>query len=270
MIAFATSGAVAVADDEVHADPGTSVATTVVDPTPTTTTAGPTTTISAPTTSRTSEPPPTAAPPVTRPPRTTVTLPPWLVGRGLVGDCDADDQSRRKDEGQGDEHCRPDALEPEPPAPSPATTPTTQHPAPTTTAAPPTTTVAGGGDEVPTSGDDDGDGDAPVGVDPSSPGGEGEQDATDPGPSGGSDAAEPTEAAPASGVDAGEPETAIAPFGNTPLVDGEDLTAVDQVTPLPPFADRFWSALPLGIAIGLGLVGAALVLVRVARLGTTP
>jgi len=53
-------------------------------------------------------------------------------------------------------------------------------------------------------------------------------------------------------------------------VDGEDLTAADRITPLPPFTDRLWAALPLGLVLGLALVGVALAAVRIARLGLTP
>ena len=64
--------------------------------------------------------------------------------------------------------------------------------------------------------------------------------------------------------------TAIAPFGQAALAEGGMLTPTDSVERVPPFSTRLWAALPLGVLIGVVLVGVALGAVRIARLGTTP
>jgi hypothetical protein len=68
----------------------------------------------------------------------------------------------------------------------------------------------------------------------------------------------------------GSGESAIAPFGQTELADGGLLAPSDSIDSAPPFSSRLWAALPLGLLIGLVLVGVALGAVRIARLGTTP
>ena len=238
--------AVALADDTAPGhrdDPGRPVAATVVD--------WPATTITA-------KPPPTTEPP------TTIAPHPGICG----GD-------------HGDDDCRPpDPVEPEPPttattteAPTTTTTEaptTTTTEAPSATTAPPTSTpptsTANGGVAVISPGAQDatgtGGGASPVAAATTDGGGSlnGTAGSAPPAPSRTDDAA-PT---PGSG------ESALASFGQTELAEAGTVTPGGSFDPAPPFSTRLWVALPLGLLIGLVLVGVALGAVRIARLGTTP
>ena len=230
--------AVALADDTAPGhrdDPGRPVAATVVD--------WPATTITA-------KPPPTTEPP------TTIAPHPGICG----GD-------------HGDDDCRPpDPVEPEPPTTATTTEAptTTTTEAPSATTAPPTSTpptsTANGGVAVISPGAQDatgtGGGASPVAAATTDGGGSlnGTAGSAPPAPSRTDDAA-PT---PGSG------ESALASFGQTELAEAGTVTPGGSFDPAPPFSTRLWVALPLGLLIGLVLVGVALGAVRIARLGTTP
>lgn len=282
LIALSASTAVALADDEAPLDPAT-VPTTMVSPGDPATTAPPVT--EPPVTEPPVTEPPTTEPPTTEPPTTVppTTLPTWGVGHGhgIIGcgngNGHGNGNGQGDDKGNGDERCRPGAVEPRPP-----TTSTTEPPTTTTTA--PTPTTVGGSVDVPgddgtgSGGADPGDGTTGGTGTGAGTGGAGTGDASPAGPTAaGGIAADGATAAAVAGVtdlaiEPAEtpPTTAIDPFGRSPLVDGEDLVAADRITPLPPFTDRLWAALPLGLALGLALVGIALAAVRIARLGMTP
>ena len=176
----------------------------------------------------------------------------------------------------GEHQCAPPkGVEPDPP-----TTTTTAPPATTTTAAPsftPPTTAANGGLVItPIDGGDppttaSGGGDAtpaatPAGAD-DAPAGSAAGAPADPASGDPADDA----SGPADGTGpGGEPEDAIAPFGETALAEGGGVRPAGTITPAAPFTSRLWAALPIGLVVGLALVGVALGAVRIGRLGTTP